>query len=102
MKAKQLDTPINPQSFVDKDYFPNIYVIHVILATLPVTSCECERTISMLKLLKTSLQSTMGLNGLALMLRCRVDAMVEQFSRCHPRRLLLINPFQNSTHKGYT
>ena len=55
----------------------------------------------MLKLLKTSLRSTMGnerLNGLALMLTRRYielnpDAVVEEFSRRHPRRLLLINPF---------
>ena len=38
-----------PLSFINKDYFPNIYVILVISATLPVTSCECERSISMLK-----------------------------------------------------
>ena len=72
VRAKQLVTPTKALSFVDKDYFPNIYVILVILATLPVTSCECERSISMLKLLKTSLRSTMGndrLNGLALMLQ---------------------------------
>ena len=49
VKAKQLDTPAKPLSFVDKDYFPNIYVILVISATLPVTSCECERSISGLK-----------------------------------------------------
>ena len=60
VKAKQLDTPTKALSFVDKDYFPNIDVILIKSATLPVTSCECERTISMLKLLKTSLQSTMG------------------------------------------
>ena len=52
VKAKQLDTPTKALSFVDNDYFPNIYVILVISTTLPVTSCACERTISMLKLLK--------------------------------------------------
>ena len=65
VKAKQSTKALG---FVDKDY---IYVILVISVTLPITSCECERTISMLKLLKTSLRSTMGndrLNGLALML----------------------------------
>ena len=49
VKAKQLGTPTKTISFVDKDYFPNIYVILVISATLPVTSYECERPISMLK-----------------------------------------------------
>ena len=55
VKAKQLDTPTKALSFVDKDYFPTICVLLVISATLPVTSCECERSISMLILLKTSL-----------------------------------------------
>ena len=47
VKAKQLDTPTKALSFVDKDYIPNIYVILVISATLPVTkySCECGRTL---------------------------------------------------------
>ena len=92
IKAKELDTTTKTLIFVDKDY---IYVLLVISATLPVTSCECERSISMLKLLKTSLRSTMGnerLNGLALMLIHRYielnpDAVVEEFSRRHPRRL---------------
>ena len=95
IKAKELDMPTKTLIFVDKDYFPNIYVLLVISTTLPVTSCECERSISMLKLLKTSLRSTMGnerLNGLALMLIHRdielnPDAVVEEFSRRHPRRL---------------
>ena len=55
----------------------------------------------MLKLLKTSLQSTMGndrFNDLALMLVHRdvelnPDAVVEEFSRRYQRRLLIINPF---------
>ena len=34
IKAKQLDTPIKALSFVDKDYFPSIYVILAISATL--------------------------------------------------------------------
>ena len=49
VKAKQLDTLTKALSFVDKDYFPNIYVILAISATLPVTSCECEKSISVLK-----------------------------------------------------
>ena len=32
---------------LDKDYFQNVYVILVISATLPGTSCECERSISL-------------------------------------------------------
>ena len=48
VKAKQLDTPTKALSFVDKDYFPNIYVILAISATLPVTSVSVK-SISVLK-----------------------------------------------------
>ena len=76
IKAKELDTPTKTLIFVDKvkDYFPNIYVLLVISATLPVSS-------STIKLLKTSLRSTMGnerLNGLAMMLIHR-DIHVERW-----------------------
>ena len=50
--------------------FENIKVILRILGTLPITSCECERSISALRTLKNYQRSTMvedRLNGLALM-----------------------------------
>ena len=50
--------------------FENIKVILRILSTLRITSCECERSISSLGLLKYYKRSTMvdkRLNGLALM-----------------------------------
>ena len=50
--------------------FENIKVILRILGTLPITSCECERSISALRNLKNYQRSTMveeRLNGLALM-----------------------------------
>jgi len=63
------------------------------MATLPVTSCECECSISVLRLLKTSLRSSIGqerLNGLAL-LHCHQgtcnltpEEVVDEFSHCHP------------------
>ena len=52
------------------DGFENIKVILRILGTLPITSCECERTISALRTLKNYQRSTMVeelLNGLAMM-----------------------------------
>ena len=52
------------------DGFENIKVVLRILGTLPITSCECERTISALRTLKNYQRSTMveeRLNGLALM-----------------------------------
>lgn len=43
-----------------KTDFPNISVILKIIATMGVTSCECERSNSELSLLKTYLRTTMG------------------------------------------
>ena len=53
--------------FADCAYFQNIRELLKITCTLPVTSCECERSNSTLK---TYLRSTMGhkrLSGLALL-----------------------------------
>ena len=50
--------------------FENIKIILRILGTLPITSCECERSISSLRMLKDYKRITMvdeRLNGLALM-----------------------------------
>ena len=99
--AVKLNTPAKTLPHLDKDFYPNISVLFHIMATLPVTSCECERSISMLRLIKTPLRSTMGqdrLNGLAMLYYHRdveitPEEVVEEFSRCHPRRLLLSNPF---------
>ena len=52
------------------DELENIKVIVRILGTLPITSCECERSISSLRLLKDYKRSTMvdeRLSGFALM-----------------------------------
>ena len=49
---------------------PNIHQLLTIALTLPITSCESERSFSQLKLIKTSRRSTMSaerLSGLALM-----------------------------------
>ena len=47
-------------SLIDKVTFPNLFTAFQILATLPVTSCSCERSISVLRRLKTYLRSTMS------------------------------------------
>ena len=68
--ASELSTPCKTLQFADKDFYPNINVFLRIMATIPVTSCECERSISFLGWIKTSLRSTMGqdrLNGLAML-----------------------------------
>ena len=100
MREKQLASTLNTSEkaipYADEDFFANIRVLLSIMATLPVTSCECERSISMLKL-KTPVHSTMGqdrLNALSLMYNHRdidlnPEEVEEEFTRCHPRRMLL-------------
>ena len=79
--------------------FPNIRVLLTILCTLPVTSCSAERSFSALKRIKTPLCTTMGntrLSALALLnvhrdIPIDVTAIIDEFSRRHPRRLQLSN-----------
>ena len=78
--------------------FPNIEVALRILATLPVTSCECERSFSALRRLKDYSRSTMlenRLNGLALMYVHKeilpdIEEVIQQFSLMGPRKLEFI------------
>ena len=87
--APKIDTLGQTLLHADSDYFPNIRTMLVIAATLPVTSCECERSISALRLLKTSLRSTMSqerLNGLAMLqyhkdIIITPEQVVEEFTR---------------------
>ena len=54
----------------DPDDFPNLYMLLKIAATLPVTTCECERAISTMRRLNNYMRCTMGesrLSSLALM-----------------------------------
>ena len=44
----------------DGGLYPNVKAVLKITSTFPVTSCECERSISTLGLVKTKLRSTMG------------------------------------------
>ena len=83
----------------DKDDFPNIFTLLLIACTLPVTTCESERSNSQLKLLKTYLRSTMTekrLSSLALIKIHRdiaadlhFDKLVVDFGNKHPRRMAL-------------
>ena len=83
---------------------PNIHQLLTIALTLPITSCESERSFSQLKLIKTSRRSTMTserLSGLALMKinreRCqqlqdspeKLSQMVGMFAQANPRRMKL-------------
>ncbi|XP_070180517.1 52 kDa repressor of the inhibitor of the protein kinase-like [Littorina saxatilis] len=87
----------------NKDFYPNVHKLLSLLCTLPITTCECERSFSRLRVLKNYLRSTMGedrLVGLALMLVHRnvpedVEEVVDTFAarfrtsmKLLPRRML--------------
>ena len=60
-------------------YYSNIQTVFQLMATFLVTSCECEPSMSLLKLIKIPLGSTMRqdrLNGLSLIC-CHHDMKVE-------------------------
>jgi len=102
--AATLNTPEKVLGHVDEDYFPNIKMLFNIMATLPVTSCECERSISALGLIKSNLRSTMTderLNALVMMhhhrdIELNGEEVVKEYANVHPRRLLLVNPLLDS------
>ncbi len=79
--------------------YPNIFTALRILGTIPITSCECERSISSLRRLKTFLRTSMGqdrLNSLALMhvhrnIPINDEEIINMFSQRHPRRIQLSN-----------
>ena len=48
LTGSTLNTPEKALDHADCDFFPNINTLLCIMGTLPVTSCECERSISML------------------------------------------------------
>ena len=79
--------------------FPIILSSLRLLGTISVTTCQCERSISSLRRLRTYTRSTMGqdrLNGLAALhvhldIDLSVEAITDCFSRKHPRRLEMMN-----------
>ena len=84
---------------VDPMSFPNIFMLLKIACTLPVTSCECEHSCSVLRRLSNYMRATMGqerLNSLAL-LHIHYDSdidvakVVDRFATLHPRCLEMQN-----------
>ena len=83
----------------DEEEFPNIFTLLVIACTLPVTTCENERSNSQLKLLKTYLRSTMTEKRLSSLALTKIhrdivadldfDKLVVDFANRHPRRMAL-------------
>ena len=92
------DTPSGALSVASKHFIPNIHTILRLVCTVPVTSCECERSISVLRRLKT-FRSTMGqerLSGLALLhihygLDINYEEIINIFAGRHPRRMQLLD-----------
>jgi len=79
--------------------FPNVHVLLRIACTLPVTSCECERSASSLRRLHTFTRASMAqerLSSLALMhihydTEVDLDEVVTILSEKNPRRMQLTN-----------
>ena len=93
------DTPADALMFATESMFPNIHQLLCLVYAIPVTSCECERSVSVLRRLKTYLRSSMGqerLSGLALMhiqygIEIDYEEVINIFARKHPRRMVLSN-----------
>ena len=76
----------------DKDMYPNISTLLQIACTIPVTSCECERSASVLRRLNNYMRASMGkerLTWLALLhihydMHIDLDNVVSLFSKKHP------------------
>ena len=91
------DSPSVALLHAKKNMFPNIHQLLRIVCTLPATSGEYERSVSVLRRLKTYLRSTMSnerLSGLALMhtnydLKLDFEEIINIFARKHPRRMTL-------------
>jgi hypothetical protein len=110
LKWKQQDSSELPMILVDvfqacsSLQFPNIHVLLYIALTLPITSYESEWSFSQLKLIKTTLRSTMSegrLSGLSLMKinlqKCnemtqsqtKMNKLVDLYAQTHSRRMKL-------------
>ena len=83
----------------NKKMFPGIYNCLKILGTIPVSSSECERTISVLRRLKTYQHNTMGqkrFSSVAMLtfhinVEHNIDQIVNKFALEQPRKMKLLN-----------
>ena len=90
-------TPAEAIKNCDADLFPNLRVLLQIACTIPVTSCECERSASALRRLHNYMRASMGksrLSSLALLhihydAEIDLDKVIDCYARLHPRRLEL-------------
>ena len=90
-------SPAEAIKVCDPYMFPNVSVLLQLACTIPVTSCECERSASALRRLHNYMRATMGkgrLSSLALLhvhydRKINLDSAVYIFARLLPRRLEL-------------
>ena len=86
-------------SELDGDIFNNLQKLSIIGCTLPVTSCEAERSFSVQRRTKTYLRSTMGgkrLSGLALVniypeVELDIDILTKKLYKCITEELYSFN-----------
>ena len=96
-QGEKPNSPRTTLPYADCTFFRNIRELLRIVSTIPVTSCECERSNSALKRLKTYLRSTVGhdrLSGLGLLavhydMDIDCEHVLNHFARKNPRRMQL-------------
>jgi hypothetical protein len=100
-KNKFKDVTEKPASCVealklcDDDMYPNLHVLLRLACTLPVTSCQCERSASTLRRLHNFMRVSMNeerLSALALIhmhyeFEINYETVIDKFITKHPRRL---------------
>ena len=99
LESNPPDTCAKALQVCDRDCVPNIYTLLKIACTIPVTSCECERSASAIRRLHTYMRCTMGqerLSALAIMhiqydLPVDINETVNLFASRYPRRMQLKN-----------
>jgi len=86
----------------DSISYPNIHLLLQMSLTIPITSCESERSFSQLKLLKSPIRSTMSASRLSSLAMLKINRswcehlqhssvklsqMVQKFAQLHPRKM---------------
>ena len=93
------ESPAAAIKVCDAILFPNIFTLLKLACTLNVTSCECERSASVVRRLHHYTRATMGmerLSSLALIhihygFNHNLDNIISRFSQLHPRNMELEN-----------
>ena len=81
----------------DPNCYPNIRVLIQLACTLPVSSCQCERSASALRRLNSYMRASMGKQRLANLALIHIhydkeislEEVVDKYAQLHPRRIEL-------------